>query len=87
MTVISFLRCFSFTDYFHSQQDLGARDCLFLGKHAFNRGYFDTAVQWAEAAISKVESGDETLGKREILSFLDMAVRVVRSKSTKWSNC
>ncbi|XP_065573742.1 prolyl 4-hydroxylase subunit alpha-2-like [Artemia franciscana] len=64
------------TDYFHSQQDLGARDCLFLGKHAFNRGYFDTAVQWAEAAISKVESGDETLGKREILSFLDMAVRV-----------
>ncbi|ODN01274.1 Prolyl 4-hydroxylase subunit alpha-1 [Orchesella cincta] len=66
-----------------SPYELSARDCLFLGKAAFNKGLYDRAVGWLEMALSraKEEYEDETLliptaTKEEILPFLETTRRV-----------
>lgn len=62
-----------------SSKPLNARDCLFLGKHAFNKGYYDKAIEWFEAALER--SGSEevlTAPKDEIEPFLQAAIKVVR---------
>ncbi|XP_037804600.1 prolyl 4-hydroxylase subunit alpha-2-like [Penaeus monodon] len=60
-----------------SSKPLNARDCLFLGKHAFNKGYYDKAIEWFEAALER--SGSEevlTAPKDEIEPFLQAAIKV-----------
>jgi len=58
---------------------LAGRDCLFIGKHAFNKGLYDQAVQWLQTAVQVAYSeGNETVG--EIAPFLKTAVRVVLYK-------
>ncbi|XP_042223975.1 prolyl 4-hydroxylase subunit alpha-2-like [Homarus americanus] len=58
-------------DEFHSSKPLSARDCLFLGKHAFNKGYYDKAIEWFEAALDKAgHEEDSTVLKQEIEPFL-----------------
>ena len=54
-----------------------ARDCLFIGKHAFNKGLYDQAVQWLQTALelSKLEADGPTK-PREVLPFLNTAIRV-----------
>jgi len=58
---------------------LAGRDCLFIGKHAFNKGLYDQAVQWLQTAVQVAYSeGNETAS--EIAPFLKTAVRVVLYK-------
>ncbi|XP_071535121.1 prolyl 4-hydroxylase subunit alpha-2-like [Panulirus ornatus] len=62
---------------FHSSKPLNARDCLFLGKHAFNKGYFDKAIEWFEAAMERANQKNDTSAPRdEIEPFLRAAVKV-----------
>jgi hypothetical protein len=49
---------------------------LFIGKHAFNKGLYDQAVQWLQAAEQSAYSeGNKITG--EIAPFLKTAIRVV----------
>jgi len=58
-----------------------ARDCLFLGKAAFNKGLYDRAYNWLQAALQVSESeamtNKITAEKKEILPFLETTKRVV----------
>ena len=70
---------------FHSKRDLGGRDCLFVAQHAFADGYYDTALQWAEAAVERfIRKGGSSNSeseldnfRREVKKFVDHATRVV----------
>ena len=55
-----------------------ARDCLFIGKHAFNKGLYDTAVEWLSAAaqVAPLEN-NPTASTDDIRPFLSTAIRVV----------
>ncbi|CAL4097494.1 unnamed protein product [Meganyctiphanes norvegica] len=65
------------THEFQSVKQLTARDCLFLGKHAFNKGYYDKAIEWFEAALDLVEgAGDRSVPREEIEPFLTAAMNV-----------
>ena len=56
-----------------------ARDCLFIGKHAFNKGLYDQAVQWISTAVELARSeSNRTASISEIEPFLSTAIRVVR---------
>ncbi|XP_063594413.1 prolyl 4-hydroxylase subunit alpha-2-like [Penaeus indicus] len=60
-----------------SSKPLNARDCLFLGKHAFNKGYYDKAIEWFEAALERSSSEEVlTAPKDEIEPFLQAAIKV-----------
>ncbi|CAG7734724.1 unnamed protein product [Allacma fusca] len=65
-----------------SPYELTARDCLFLGKAAFNKGLYDRAVGWLETALSRadeealISSAPATASKEEILPFLETTRRV-----------
>lgn len=62
---------------FRSSKPLNARDCLFLGKHAFNKGYYDKAIEWFEAAVYRSDNEEDTSASRdEIEPFLEAAVQV-----------
>ncbi|XP_066974591.1 prolyl 4-hydroxylase subunit alpha-2-like [Macrobrachium rosenbergii] len=62
---------------FKSSKPLNARDCLFLGKHAFNKGYYDKAIEWFEAALERSDDeGDTSASREEIQPFLSAAVQV-----------
>lgn len=66
---------------------MNARDCLFLGKHAFNKGYYDKAIEWFEAALER--SGSEevlTAPRDEIEPFLQAAIKVVRTSLDLYRN-
>lgn len=72
--------CVLFLAEFHSSKSLNARDCLFLGKHAFNRGYYDKAIEWFQVAQDMAKQDeDSSAPKEEIEPFLTAAVRVVSS--------
>ncbi|XP_065559151.1 prolyl 4-hydroxylase subunit alpha-1-like [Artemia franciscana] len=61
----------------HVGQPLNARDCLFIGKHAFNKGLYDRAVEWLKACLQVATEEDELTAKRkEIEPFLATAIRV-----------
>ena len=72
---------------FQSRRDLSASDCLFLAQHAFARGYYDTALQWAATSLSRVNSpvNDEDLEeidnlRKEVKEFVQHASRVVSER-------
>jgi len=45
---------------FQSRRDLSGRDCLFVARHAFTAGYYDKALQWAQAAlVQAVRKGND----------------------------
>ncbi|XP_037087139.1 prolyl 4-hydroxylase subunit alpha-1-like [Pollicipes pollicipes] len=52
---------------FQSAQQLTARDCLFIGKHAFSRGLYNAAIEWFEAALwrTEEEQGDGATATRD----------------------
>ncbi|XP_022247737.1 prolyl 4-hydroxylase subunit alpha-1-like [Limulus polyphemus] len=61
----------------NSISGLTARDCLYLGKHAFNNGYYGHAIEWLEEAISRANlERNQTVSVEEITLFLDIAIRV-----------
>ncbi len=71
---------------FRSRRDLSARDCLFLAQHAFARGYYDKALQWAQTSLTRAD--DTPVGtvddaeeieklRRDVHSFVQHASRVV----------
>jgi len=70
---------------FRSRRDLSARDCLFLAQHAFARGYYDKALQWAQTSLTRAD--DTPVGtvddaeeieklRRDVHSFVQHASRV-----------
>ncbi|XP_013786252.2 prolyl 4-hydroxylase subunit alpha-2-like [Limulus polyphemus] len=60
---------------FEAHEQLTARDCLFLGKHSFNQGLYDYAINWFEAALIKAkEEGNRTVSPDEIQPFLNFAI-------------
>nr|XP_045585700.1 prolyl 4-hydroxylase subunit alpha-2-like isoform X1 [Procambarus clarkii] len=62
---------------FQSSKSLNARDCLFLGKHAFNKGYYDKAIEWFEAALNTASHEENSSAPtHEIEPFLKAAVKV-----------
>lgn len=85
---LSAIECtwFLFVEYlvFQSRRDLSGRDCLFLAQHAFADGYYDTALQWAEAALSQFARKGDSYGaelevfRNEVKHFVEFASRVVR---------
>nr|XP_045585701.1 prolyl 4-hydroxylase subunit alpha-2-like isoform X2 [Procambarus clarkii] len=65
------------TQEFQSSKSLNARDCLFLGKHAFNKGYYDKAIEWFEAALNTASHEENSSAPtHEIEPFLKAAVKV-----------
>lgn len=68
---------------FQSRRDLSGRDCLFLAQHAFADGYYDTALQWAEAALGQFARKGDSYGselenfRNEVKHFVEFASRVV----------
>ncbi|KAK7068149.1 Prolyl 4-hydroxylase, alpha polypeptide, partial [Halocaridina rubra] len=62
---------------YQSNKPLNARDCLFLGKHAFNKGFYNKAIEWFEAALDMADAHHDTSASRdEIEPFLEAAVKV-----------
>lgn len=61
------------------QYPRAARDCLFIGKHAFNKGLYDQAVQWISTAVqvARTENHPQSAKVNEIQPFLSTAIRVV----------
>lgn len=55
-----------------------ARDCLYLGKHSFNNGYYGLSVEWFEEALIRAHREHNTTASvDEILPFYTMAVEIV----------
>ena len=55
-----------------------ARDCLYLGKHSFNNGYYGQAIEWFEQALHKANlEGNATAPVDEITPFYSMALTIV----------
>ncbi|XP_046453814.1 prolyl 4-hydroxylase subunit alpha-2-like [Daphnia pulex] len=67
---------------FQSRRDLSGRDCLFMAQHAFADGYYDTALQWAEAALGQFARKGDNYGseletfRNEVKHFVEFASRV-----------
>jgi len=66
---------------FQSRRDLSGRDCLFLARHAFSGGYYDTALQWAETAlIQAIRKGEDDVEvdklRHQVNEFLALASSV-----------
>lgn len=58
---------------------LSARDCLYLGKHSFNNGYYGQALEWFEESLSRAhQEGNMTAPVDEIRPFYTMAATIVR---------
>lgn len=55
-----------------------ARDCLHLGKNAFNNGYYGISLEWFEEAVARAQvEGNQTASMEEITPFYQMAVEYV----------
>ena len=51
---------------------------MFIGKHAFNKGLYDQAVQWLQTATQVAYcEGNNEMASKEIAPFLKTAIRVV----------
>ncbi|XP_046639382.1 prolyl 4-hydroxylase subunit alpha-1-like [Daphnia pulicaria] len=62
---------------FPSVRGLNARDCLFIGKHAFNKGLYGQAVDWISTAVEVARSeNNRSASVSEIKPFLSTAIRV-----------
>ncbi|XP_013779924.1 prolyl 4-hydroxylase subunit alpha-2-like [Limulus polyphemus] len=60
---------------FQAEEQLTARDCLYLGKNSFNQGHYDNAIDWFKTALTKAEDEHNiTVSREEIQAFLDIAV-------------
>lgn len=58
-----------------------ARDCLYLGKSAFNNGYYGISLEWFEEALTRAHvEGNITASVEEITPFYQMAVEYVSRK-------
>ncbi|KAH9403931.1 hypothetical protein TYRP_014443 [Tyrophagus putrescentiae] len=59
----------------NSMIQMSARDCLYLGKSAFNNGYFGSSIEWFEEALARAHvEGNSTASVEEITPFYQMAV-------------
>jgi hypothetical protein len=55
-----------------------ARDCLYLGKHSFNNGYYGHSIEWFEEAMIRAHrEGNTTASVDEIMPFYNMAIEIV----------
>lgn len=72
-------------------RDLSGRDCLFLAQHAFADGYYDTALQWAQAALDQFNRKGDSYGselenfRNEVKHFVEFASRVVCVSTSHFS--
>lgn len=59
---------------------MSARDCLYLGKSAFNHGYYGHSLDWFEEALHRAHrEGNRTATVDEITPFYEMAAQEVCS--------
>ena len=59
--------------------ELTAQDCLYMGKHSFNLGLYQRAVQWFEEAYALAGlEGNATVTQDQVNVFLDTAIKAVR---------
>ncbi|XP_015792160.1 prolyl 4-hydroxylase subunit alpha-2-like [Tetranychus urticae] len=67
---------------------LTSRDCLYLGKHSFNNGYYGQALEWFDEALRKAHlERNRTTPVDEIIPFYNMAVQIHDELSpTYWTN-
>ncbi|KAI1305893.1 Prolyl 4-hydroxylase subunit alpha-2 [Halotydeus destructor] len=57
--------------------DMNARDCLYIGKHSFNNGYYGQSMQWFQESLVKAqEERNTTASVEEIMPFYDMAAKI-----------
>jgi len=57
--------------------EMTARDCLYLGKHSFNNGYYGQAIEWFEESLHRAHlEGNTTAPVDEIAPFYEMAARI-----------
>lgn len=55
-----------------------ARDCLYLGKNAFNHGYYGHSLEWFdEALVRAYHEGNRTASVDEIIPFYQLAIEYV----------
>ncbi|CAG0920214.1 unnamed protein product [Notodromas monacha] len=68
---------------------MAARDCMFIGKHAFNQNNYGEAVDWLEVAFSLSSSEHpNATSEAEVLPFLQTARRVkVVGKAREFLRC
>lgn len=60
---------------------------MFIGKHAFNKGLYNHAVEWFLTALSLARSGsDASAPLSEIEPFLKTAIRVVSYMKLYYTN-
>ncbi|KAH9416328.1 hypothetical protein DERP_000833 [Dermatophagoides pteronyssinus] len=57
---------------------LSARDCLYLGKNAFNHGYYGHSLEWFdEALVRAYHEGNRTASVDEIIPFYQLAIEYI----------
>ncbi|RWS27155.1 vacuolar protein sorting-associated protein 33A-like protein [Leptotrombidium deliense] len=61
----------------NSYVEMTARDCLFLGKHAFNNGYYGLSLEWFHEALTRAHyEGNATAPVDEIIPFYTLAAEI-----------
>jgi prolyl 4-hydroxylase len=62
---------------YQTQVEMTARDCLYLGKHSFNNGYYGHSIEWFEEAMIRAHrEGNTTASVEEIMPFYNMAIEI-----------
>ncbi|KAH7636267.1 vacuolar protein sorting-associated protein 33a-like protein [Dermatophagoides farinae] len=57
---------------------LSARDCLYLGKNAFNNGYYGHSLEWFDEALVRAhQEGNRTASVDEIVPFYQLAIEYI----------
>ncbi|XP_045138531.1 prolyl 4-hydroxylase subunit alpha-1-like [Portunus trituberculatus] len=61
-----------------SAAELTAQDCLYMGKHSFNLGLYQRAVQWFEEAYALAGlEGNATVTQDQVNVFLNTAIKAL----------
>ncbi|XP_054167390.1 prolyl 4-hydroxylase subunit alpha-1-like [Oppia nitens] len=72
---------------YQTNVEMTARDCLYLGKHSFNNGYYGHSIEWFEEALIRAHREDNrTASVEEIMPFYNMAVEITDQNYTDYFN-
>ncbi len=69
-------------EFIPSASKLDSQDLEILGKLAFNRGFYDRATEWLEAAIWKAEEVEKTRSE-EYIKILKSTLATMKAKHDK----
>ncbi|UXI20501.1 complexin [Sarcoptes scabiei] len=68
----------------HSFIQMTARDCLYLGKNAFNNGYYGHSLEWFDEALRRAHhEGNQTASVDEIVPFYNLAIEYIDKLDNK----